>query len=691
MTTSWWTAPRFEYRPNVTVAALGEVLLGLGDPDTADQAGIALTPKFRGSGFHSVTEYVLRAQESVVAHWRACMSEGWRRTTVVLEDLSLDTCVALHFFAARLELGISLPPDQLEAWCHYVTRWEQGYTLEDRPAEQSIAQLVTTLGHSHFSPIHRDGDVAVDTDEFQSGAMATLSLLADALALGQSPATLSIDRLPPSEPLYRAQTHLAYEYARYLEALQVGRQCQLSVPMQGSNRKRLVNALFVTEETPSALLKVFARNDRKSSWRGLGFEVLGVYRPLMSGTGSCMTVSVAKESGLSLRALWQELERLEDIAWGTDRPKDQPRALVSYSGRSHAPNEPWWDDSGNYTLIGAPKFVAIDGVKTHGTKLNWHKDVLPAIWTCYSPIPNGLNVNTEKSVHGEGLAYFVWSHFGPSEWLLPGVAQCPTFSAWLAAASSPLTTIDSPNALPLPIQYRVVNIIGGFAVVHREGISVMAMQATTVPCLDKLKTVFKVLTAASNDLQIFHNALVLNKALEYQKTLLDQPRHFNPHKYLHLQRDSWRLRKALLKSGADALGHADAWPLNEINAAYAEMLGLGRRRSETLATLEQIDTVIAATAESLLEQRQRKWRAIGAALGLAFVAKETVELVQLFFVPNIFTWQLAILMDEATIPWLDQQALKLEHWHYGTITAAAVGVVLGFLLSWFWDAKLESK
>ena len=267
MTTSWWTAPRFEYRPNVTVAALGEVLLGLGDPDTADQAGIALTPKFRGSGFHSVTEYVLRAQESVVTHWRACMSEGWGRTTVVLEDLSLDTCVALHFFAARLELGICMPSDQLEAWCCYVTRWEQGYTLEERPAEQSIAQLITTLGHSYFSPIHRDGGLAVDPNEFQAGAMATLSLLAAVLALGHSPDALTIDRLPPSEPLYRAQTHLAYEYARYLEALLVGRQCQLSVPMQGSNRKRLVNALFVTEETPSALLKVFARNDRKSSWR----------------------------------------------------------------------------------------------------------------------------------------------------------------------------------------------------------------------------------------------------------------------------------------------------------------------------------------------------------------------------------------------------------------------------------------
>ena len=152
-----------------------------------------------------------------------------------------------------------------------------------------------------------------------------------------------------------------------------------------------------------------------------------------------------------------------------------------------------------------------------------------------------------------------------------------------------------------------------------------------------------------------------------------------------------QMEAAVVQSGADALGHADPWPLNDVRAVYAEMLGLGRRRSETLDTLKQVDAVTAATADYLREKRLKIWRACGAALGLAFTVKEVMDLVQFFAVPNAFEWQIALIKNMESIDWLNDQALRLHLWHMTTLIASAISAVLGGWVSYRWDAKLESK
>lgn len=120
---------------------------------------------------------------------------------------------------------------------------------------------------------------------------------------------------------------------------------------------------------------------RASAFLRQGFAVMGLYRPGERGTGNDMTVSVDPRTGIDLRELWIELERLETARWDGQRPHDRIRALQSYPPGTGW-NQPWWDDHGRYTLLGAPKALPDWPA---GSRLDW-PEVLDAIWRCYGPL-----------------------------------------------------------------------------------------------------------------------------------------------------------------------------------------------------------------------------------------------------------------------------------------------------------------
>ncbi len=113
---------------------------------------------------------------------------------------------------------------------------------------------------------------------------------------------------------------------------------------------------------------------------------MGLYRPGLEGTGYDVTVSCDPRAGVDLKDLWARLEALETQAWEGARPDDAPRLIESYRGHRGF-NQPWWDDSGRYTILGAPKKLA-DG--RLGSRLGW-TDVLEAVWACYQPL-KGIEV-----------------------------------------------------------------------------------------------------------------------------------------------------------------------------------------------------------------------------------------------------------------------------------------------------------
>ena len=179
-------------------------------------------------------------------------------------------------------------PATTEAWCNYVTRWEQGYTRQNVAPRQSIAQLLTTLGHSYFAIDDSGATAKVDAKEFADGAHGLPVVAGRRAGEGRCSRPLDVATVPRSDAMARAQAHLEYEFERYQRALRHGKVCQLAVPLAASGRRLLVDALFLEEHVASGLLKVFARNDCERSWTRRGFEVLGIHRPSLRGTGNDM-------------------------------------------------------------------------------------------------------------------------------------------------------------------------------------------------------------------------------------------------------------------------------------------------------------------------------------------------------------------------------------------------------------------
>ena len=351
-----------------------------------------------------------------------------------------------------------------------------------------------------------------------------------------------------------------------------------------------------------------------------------------------------------------------------------------------SPNQPWWDDAGQYTLIAAPKSLGPAYGDAPGTQLQWQRDVLAEVWTCYSPIPEGLQFLPKRTQHGKHFAVCRWPAGMQVADSAAAVTDCPTFCAWLKALSTSAAGVQSVSDLASERSYRLLQFDGGCAVLHDDGATVFDdWTAAPVP-IGEMQSIFSQMVEAGHDLAVFRiDADHFTESLGSQRQLLKDDR-FDRQQFEAWKDSMWTARTKLLQSSGRALGRVDPWPLNEFRASLSLVMGVGEHHKDTLETLDQIDRVASAIGDHLREKRLRGYRAAAAGLALGFALKEGVELVQSALVANPYDWQLAIVRNEQSLEWMRQQAQAMELWGHVSSGAALLGLVLGFLLSWRYDA-----
>lgn len=686
----WWRGVRFEFDPMATVPSASEILVGLGDPMGQSNDGVVLSNVYRGSTRASVSDFVLNAESATVERWRERFGNGWNRIErVVLEDLSLDSCFALLLFEARLRSEESLLP-RFDDWCSYVTRWEQGFVDDRESIGDSIAMLATTLGHSYF--VVRDGQRAapIDTDLFNEGAHAVIEFLALALGVCKSPAEFDAGRLPRSKEVARAQVHLAYEQDSYERARLSGTSCQLAVPLHGSGRRMLVDALLVEERTPSALLKVFARRDKKNSRTGRGFELLGLYRPALRGTGNDMVFSVSKESGLSLKSLWAKLEQLENEAWGVDRPRDHPRRIQSYRQVDDCPNQPWWDDNGIHSLIAAPKSLRLVGEEPFGSKLNWSTQVLPALWECYSPIPADIQIE-DVAVKGQKvLSVCRWPRGPASQEFAANLLESPTLCAWLKTRSSMAWRRTcrpmSPAELPEINAFKTLPVSGGVVVIDREGVTVLDDWTETEPPIADITAVFTELTQRESHLK---------SLLDDVQDRLDRARQAK-HAVSPSDLEEWKssvlaIRSELLAEQARDLINSDTGQHARLRSEMSPMLAPSERVKELVQAVDWVDRSFTEKAEHRLERNRRLAVVIGSGLACAFATSELSELAKPLIVGNVIEVAAKVAAGPAGVMWLSDRAHILHTYEVASALLVMAAALLGGVLYWRFGSRIGSE
>ncbi len=377
-------------------AASGEVFVGVGGWQEPHQ-GVCLNNKGAASRFGwkrdpvTVASFVRDAGDDLVASWRAAFPNGVDATldkaVLVVEDASPDSVLTVIFWLARVA---GVPSEGLPLrWLTALTAWERDGIAPS--VTRSWTALMSALAHSHFGPAHDGAGIGEAWDD---ALRFTVALMRG----GVDPDAVDPDHAPQilAEPAYsRALAFALNERQDYLESLARAVRLELLAPMAGApGRNLLVDAYFATESNaPSGVKKIFIRTDTEHTTFGNGFALMGLYRPGLEGTGNDMTISVDPRSGIALKGLWHSLEAEETLRWAGARPNAHPRRIASYApGEGY--DQPWWDDHGRYTLIGAPK--RIGGDKGSGSKLSWG-DVLEAVWRNYNQlrIVEAMDLNAE--------------------------------------------------------------------------------------------------------------------------------------------------------------------------------------------------------------------------------------------------------------------------------------------------------
>lgn len=471
-------------------AAAGEVFVGLGSWQEP-HVGACLNNKGAAGRFGwkrdpvTVSTFVRDAGPDLVAAWRAgfpgTIDEVLDQTVLVVEDASPDSVLTVVFWLARLA---GVPAEQLPMrWLTALTAWERDGIAPS--VTRSWTALMSALAHSHFGSAHDGAGIAEAWDDALRFTVALLRGGADPDAVDpeHAPAILA-------DPAYgRAIAFALNERQDYLQSLSRAVRLELLVPMAGApGRALLVDAYFATESNaPSGVKKIFIRTDTENTTFGNGFALMGLYRPGLEGTGNDMTISVDPRSGIALKDLWQTLEAEETRRWEGRRPNASPRRIASYApGEGY--DQPWWDDHGRYTLLGAPKRIA--GDKGSGSKVAWG-EVLEAVWRNYNQlrVVQALDLNADRRLtpidectsrrvaKGEGGAA-VTRHLISVRWNRSDadgqtLQFTPTVKRHLAAMvvragagkSGPVPLAE----LAAPEDFDYLELAGGAVVVTREG------------------------------------------------------------------------------------------------------------------------------------------------------------------------------------------------------------------------------
>lgn len=344
------------------------------------QPCLVITYNFAGSPHRCTSSYVAQRPDEEIASWRAALGEAsvsddpLAGFTIVARDASPDTCLAVLLLIRRLQ-GKDTPG----AWVDYAVRWSAGDVRSTGKPEQSWGALHSALVHPFFDPPSGSEQI---TSAIRWGVQYAASLL-DAGADPANAPHLVGDRLHEL-----AMSRLLAERELYRRVRDLAPKLQLSLPLAGTRRRRIVDAIILAETAPTGALKAWLRTDPESA-SGEGYAVFILYRP---GAHGATAISVDPFVGVTLEHLWIELERREEAAWAASpapRPRNSPRLLTSFAQKGDSlqkigifpSNRPWTDDNGDYTMLMSPGRIDKD---TSGSKLSW-PDVLDAVWSVYSP------------------------------------------------------------------------------------------------------------------------------------------------------------------------------------------------------------------------------------------------------------------------------------------------------------------
>lgn len=691
----WWNASTFSVAldPWATDAPAGVLLVGLGDA-RADTAGASINNK-GDSGFASVSAMVAGADAAQWQRWRERFPDIGAVTKIVLEDFSLDTCLALLLFERGLRHD-TLDDSSTVAWVEYVTAWETGQYLDGKDLGQSPACLVTVLGHAYLPEAVREQSEAGFVAEGLRACLRLLAALMRQRPLPQGPAIPGLGLGPEGE---RAQSHLVHERQLYELMLERAVRCQLLLDLDGSPRQVVADALFVSEAMPSGVLKIMARTDSEHPWCRQGHTLLGIYRPRERGTGNDMVISVDPASSVSLRGLWSELERLENECWGGARPSDQPRRLTSYLDPADpdvvmpgAPNQPWYDTNGSYTLLAAPKNVAPG---TAGSRLDWCKDVAPAIWQLHftrhvqnfvraeAPPPDApgrkrIRVVTRQSQ--DSLATGMDAN--------QAILETPTYQAWLASHSYGAAPAASPFELPPAGSYEPLALGRHLALVHRHGLTLQLREDEdgAAGLLETAQRVADLCHEYQGFLDEYRSTLE-----QWQAALAGhggkKPR--NADQWAH---DIHAVKVKALKVLSNTSVLRSDYDENRLSEALQRLWGLSEQRGELAASLQGIDELMQHALHMATARRQRWYGSILSALGLGLLASHVWEPVKQYLTMNPFEWQLLMMKVTPSPPLAELQRIAHEAAHYEGVTIAVVAgfSVLGFLLYWVFGLRGES-
>lgn len=472
------------FEPRPALPRRGWIYLGMFEPggllEASDGAALSLNHKRSAGDPLSTTRYVCQRDSTEITAWAEALGMGADSTTpfegltLNIEDASPDTCLALIALVARLRGG-TIPP----AWTDYADRWESGDVHTTGDPDHSFGVLENALVHPYF-------DAAME--DWAAQALGTGVAYAQALmASCDNPAAIPIE-LPVS---LHAQAHgrLAQERQRYEQSIRSGTVLQLSLPMTGTHRRRLIDMVELLEVEPTGSLKAWLRRDGTSP-TGLGYSLMALYRPNAAGTGNDMTVSVDPAASVHLFDLWLELERREDEAWRSAnevRPRGLPRSLRVYDQRpecSAIPCDQPWYDGGDLTLVGAPRAFSspAGGKQQLGTKLAW-ADVIDALWRTYRPDGGILGVARGASVPqpllDEAARAATPLHGSPMRLVDLSCVRSggerpilsPTLHRALAACLSGV--VPEVHTLPSPADFDVFEERGGWVVVSRQGLAMV--------------------------------------------------------------------------------------------------------------------------------------------------------------------------------------------------------------------------
>ncbi|TCV94272.1 hypothetical protein EDC52_10712 [Biostraticola tofi] len=696
-----WAHLVFEWDPQARDAAAGTVLIGLGDSnDDRQSSGVALNHKgYRQAQYGSVSELIVRADQQQWARWRQKLPDPQHLQRVIIEDFSPDTCLALLLFLQHLEPAGTAPPLS-EPWLAYISAWESGIYLDGDTVERSAACLLSALGHAYL-PEH----TSTNNSWVREGLINCLALLAAMMEANPQP-TAGIEPLHTRQ-YSQAVASLGYERQLYRQVLQRALTCQLLVDLADGRRQTVVDALFINEASPSGMLKILARTDRQHTWTRNGFGLLAIYRPQEAGSGNDMVVSLDPVQGTRLDALWHRLEQRENDAWHGLRPRETPRFLESYrlpgshQLRPEAPTQPWYDDQGRHTLIAAPKRLPTG---EPGTRLDWHNDILPAVWECYFSryLPPAIVPFSVPALAGRtgGKSIRVFRHHqaalaDPSIDPMMRMIDTPTFHAWLAANSNPALVVKSPADLPAADSYHSAWYGDILAVSHRHGVTLYCRQddqaqldillGATVAVADASQAYDSFLTRSSQQLDDWLNDLLESQQSGYRQGKI---RHLSQWTEMILHTKAQALKAVNHSSllGSDALH-------NRLTENLSCQWGLSEQRRALIEQIDRLDELMRQAIAKRQEKRQRVYGALFSALGLGVAANHIWQPIKEIKTVNLYEWQLMMFKENPGPSLEDMQAIAADAAQYEIYTLVILLVFgfIGFVLFWFFDVSAKEE